>query len=235
MISAPVLPTTMSTVTTMPPGLMVSVQVVHPWRVSPLVAACRWLPSGFRLTVTVWLWPADRVPDSGVTVTWPRPDPSAMDHETRLPVADAFRVNEPAAVGVTVTVVALTLSVTGGGGGGGVVVDGAGELGLGLVLVGLGELWVGLGEGLGELLAGVGCPPAVGVGAAGALAGVVGCAALCFGLPVPLGLPFDVVPRPVLLLPGPDVVVRNVAATSWCPGLPLARATPTQPRVLLLG
>jgi hypothetical protein len=136
-----------------------------------------------------------------------------MDQATLLPVAEAIRVNEPVgAVGLSVTVVALTLSVTGGGGGGGVVLfDGAGELGLGLVLLGLGEeLWEGVGELLGELLAGVGWLPGAGVGAAGVLADVVGCAALCFGL---LGLPLDVVPM-LALLPGADVLPTS-AATLW--------------------
>lgn len=208
----------MFTVTTMPPGSMVSVQVVHPWRDRPGLApgfkSLAEVP-GARVRLTVTVWPAPILPDSGNTVTWPRPDPSVMDHATLLPVAEAIRVNEPVgAAALSVTVVALTLSFTGGGGGGGVLVDGAGELGLGLVSVGLGvELWEGLGELLGELLAGVGWPPAAGVGAAGVLADVVGCAALGFGLPVLLGLPLDVVPM-LALLPGADVVPRS-AATLW--------------------
>jgi hypothetical protein len=203
----------MFTVTTMPPGLIVSVPLVT----TRLELAPGFPPASGLLSVRliVWLTPALRLPASGATVTWVRPDPSVMDQATLLPVAEAIRMNEPVgAVGLSVTVVALTLSVTGGGGGGGVVLfDGAGELGLGLVLVGLGEeLWVGLGELLGELLAGVGWPPAAGVGAAGVLADVVGCTALCFGLPVLLGLPLDVVA--IALLPGADVVAMS-AATLW--------------------
>ena len=142
----------MFTVTTMPPGLMVSV---------PLVTTRLELAPGFppasgllSIRLIVWLPPALRLPASGATVTWVRPDPSVIDHETVLPVAEAIRANEPlGAVGLSVTVVALTLSVTGLGGGVVVLVFGAGELGLGLVLVGLGEA---LCVGLGELLAGVG-------------------------------------------------------------------------------
>jgi hypothetical protein len=200
----------------MPPGSIVSVQVVHPWRDRPGLAA-GFAPAGeeFRVTEIAWVWPAPRVPVSGVTVTCPRPDPSVMDHATWLPVAEAIRVNEPGSVGLTVTVVALTLSVTGGGGG--VVVDGAGELGLGLVSVGLGEeLWVGLAELPGELLAGDGWPPAAGVGAAE----VVGWVALCFEL---FGLlPLDVAP---MLLPGADPVWKTAAVLCF-PGPPLASATP---------
>ena len=72
--------------------------------------------------------------------------------------------------------------------------------------------------GLGEVLVGDGN----GVGATGVLADATA-RARCRGLSEPLGLALAVAP---VLLAGTDPVPKD-AATSWCPGPPLARATAT--------
>ena len=109
----------MSTATTIPPGSTVSV---------PIAARTA-------VRVTVLGAPGAAVPDVCERVSAP-PSEDVIDQDTGPPVAVRMRgVESPAWI---VILVWLTLSVRGGGGVV-VLVFGAGELGLGLVLVGLGE------------------------------------------------------------------------------------------------
>ena len=111
----------MFTVTVAPPGLTVSVPV------ATAEPAARVTTEGL---------PGDAVPDAGETVS-AEPRDDKIDQFTAPP--EAVRVMLAEAPTLIVTDVGLTVSVGGGRGGVVVLVFGAGELGLGLVSVGLGE------------------------------------------------------------------------------------------------
>jgi hypothetical protein len=164
------------------------------------------------------------VPDAGEAVSSPiRLEDSLIDQFTEPPEAVRLTVVEPPTV--SRIDVGFTLSFPGGGGGGGVVLlDGAGELGLGLVADGWGEEpWVAAGELVGEPPPGGGKPPAAGAGAPGELADPTRCDR-CREPPGPPWPALDVAP---MLMPGADPVPK--AAAPWgCPGPPPARATATR-------
>ena len=159
------------------------------------------------------VWPGASVPDDGKTLSLSIPVPGLVMDQVTGPF-EALKVREPPRGGVRTIVVGVTVSVPCAGGGEVVLVllvDDAGELGVGLVVEGLGkELGVALGELAGELPAGDGKPPARGMGATGVLANAAG-RVRCGGLPVLLGLALDV--APVLVL-GADPV-PNAAAARW--------------------
>jgi hypothetical protein len=112
----------MTTETTMPPGLTVSWQPTHTPAPVPVTArlARPWSPP-LTLTLTVVLWPAGRRPEAGATDSLPiRPEDSVMDHDTGPPEAVSLRLAPDSAL--SRIVLGATLSVPGGGGGGGAVV-----------------------------------------------------------------------------------------------------------------
>jgi hypothetical protein len=226
-----------TTVTVIPPGSTVSC----PPTVSRSLA----------LTVTVVLAPSASVPDDGATVRPPtRPCDGVMDQVTGPPEAVSVKVAELPTL--SRIVVELTLSVPPAGGGGveagGVVplVDGAGEAGslvapdddgagaVGDVDAGgtlaLAGAVAGAVDDLGEAGPAGEPPPAVGDGAPAATgAGEAGRAPLAgpVGRGLRLGLP-GAGPMPgaaPVLLPGTGPLVR-AAEPLWCPGPPLASATP---------
>ena len=83
--------TSMTTETTMPPGLMVRWQPTH---TPPPVRGTAWPRSPpLTLTLTVVLCPASRRPELGATDSWPiRPEDSVTDHDTGPPEAVSVRL-----------------------------------------------------------------------------------------------------------------------------------------------
>jgi len=144
----------MTTETTMPPGLTVSWQPTHTPPPIPGTARTR-EPAGPRsppltLTLTVVLWPASRRPEFGATDSLPiRPEDSVTDQETGPPDAVSVRLAPDSAL--TTIVRGATRSVPGGGGGVAVVLlaDGDG-LWLGDGLCGGDGLWLGDGRWPGD-------------------------------------------------------------------------------------
>jgi hypothetical protein len=118
----------MTTETTMPPGLMMSWQPTHTPAPLPFPAAAAaaagpaWPESPpLTLTLTVVLCPASRRPELGATDSVPiRPGDSVTDHDTGPPEAVSVRLAPDSAL--TTIVLGATRSVPGGGGGGGAVV-----------------------------------------------------------------------------------------------------------------
>src|SRR6185369_12521190 len=233
--------TSMTTETTMPPGLMVSWQPTHTPPPVRGTARPRRLP--VTLTLTVVLWPASRRPELGVTDSWPiKPEDSVTDHDTGPPEAVSVRLAPDSAL--TTIALGATWSVPGGGGGGGAVVLLAGGDG-----VWLGDgLWLGDGpwldgraEGAGEEPPAGAVPPAAAEGdtppaalavAPAELPGLPGLAELpgVPGPPAPPGGLADAVPPDE---PGPapadDVPWLSALSWSWCvPNAPVtAKMTST--------
>jgi len=202
----------MTTETTMPPGLTVSWQPTHTPPLVPGTARTCELDKPrsppLTLTLTVVLCPASRRPEAGATDSLPiRPEDAVMDHDTGPPEAVSLRLAPDSAL--STIVLGATLSVPGGGGGGGAVVLLAGGDGLRLgdgLCRGAG-LWLGDGlrpdgcaEGEGEVPPPAGVvPPVAGEGDTRAAALAVALAEL----PGPPELPE---------LPGPP------APPGWLPG-----------------
>jgi hypothetical protein len=144
--------TSMTTETTMPPGLTVSWQPTH--TPPPVRGTARPRSPPLTLTLTVVLCPARRRPELGDTDnSWPiRPGDSVTDHDTGPPEAVSVRLAPDSAL--TTIVLGATRRVPGGGGGGGAVVLSAGGDGL----------WLGDGPWLDGRAEGAGEGPPAGVG-----------------------------------------------------------------------